>query len=496
MKRMIAGVLPLIGSVAMADERPNIILLFTDQHRFDYIGAVNPNVITPALDELVSSGYMFENGYSSTPSSTPARAALLTGMSPWHHGLLGYSARIKESYKYEMPRMLSQAGYHTVAVGKMHWTPQRNMYGLNELYVDESGRVESEGFESDYRAWFRNVAPHLNPDSLGIGWNDHGAGVYPLADTLHPTYWTAKKSIEVIDAHDKSKPLFLKVSFARPHSPYDPPKRFYEMYEDKEMDAPWIGRWSDPFSKYKHSKDAAFGDYGVGYALNSRKYYAASVTFIDEQIGRVIEKLKEEGLYENSIIIFASDHGDMLGDHYHWRKTYPYEGSTHVPFIVKMPDGVKTKSKRGETMSGVVEIRDILPTFLDAARVEVPKDMDGRSIMEYIIKGEKAEWRDYIDLEHTACYRAKSSWVALTDGKMKYVWNYAEGNEELFDILKDKSEIENLVEDLKYDSQLKLWRERMVKHLSERGETFVKNGKLQVRADLLKSPYFNIESAQ
>lgn len=487
---LLLSALPLVGCVAKEVEKPNIILIVTDQQRFDYIGAVNPQIITPVIDELVDEGYLFNNGYSSTPSSTPARASLLTGLAPWSHGLLGYSDQILDSYKYEMPRMLAEQGYHTAAVGKMHWHPQRNTFGLHELYLDESGRVHDDGFESDYRTWFNEVAPNLNPDSLKIGWNDHAAGVFPLADTLHPTYWTAKKSIEVIDSYDKSKPLFLKVSFARPHSPYDPPKRYYEMYENREIDAPWIGEWSDEFSEYPHNPSAAFGDYGVDYAVNSRKHYAASISFIDEQMGRIFDKLKEEGLYENSIILFVSDHGDMMGDHYHWRKTYPYEGSAHVPFIVKLPQSMETKIERGAKLDEVVEIRDILPTFLDIAGVEVPIDMDGKSVLAPIVKGEDAEWREYIDLEHAQAYRSNSAWVGLTDGKTKYVWNYSAGIEELYDISETKMELVNLVDNTEYKEVLELWRSRMVDHLAERGETFVKDGKLQVRKNLLKSPNF------
>lgn len=490
-KALMLAALPLIGTAATPEEKPNIILIITDQHRFDYIGAVNPQIITPNIDNICDDGYIFKNGYSSTPSSTPARASLLTGLSPWHHGLLGYSAKIAEKYPYEMPRMLSNAGYHTAAVGKMHWTPQRNMYGLDELYVDESGRVESEGFESDYRTWFRSVAPDLNPDSLGIGWNEHRAGIYPLSDTLHPTYWTAKKSIEVIDSHSKDQPLFLKVSFARPHSPYDPPAKYYDLYKDRAIDAPWIGDWCGDFGKYEHTPDAAYADYGTEYAVNSRKHYAASVTFIDEQVGRVVAKLKEEGLYDNSIIIFTSDHGDMLGDHHHWRKTYPYEGSSHVPFIVKLPKGMKAKIKPGNIIEAVAELRDILPTFLNVAEVSIPKDMDGGSLLVPIVEGKKGVWREYVDLEHAQCYGSNTAWIGLTDGKMKYVWNYQAATEELYDLQKDPHEIHNIVNE--NSEAAKLWRDRMKAHLAERGDSFVKDGELQQRQNMLKSPFFPVK---
>ncbi|MGL4852094.1 MAG: arylsulfatase [Phocaeicola sp.] len=493
MKRKKTGLLlTLLSSAALtvAQERPHIVLLMTDQQRYDYMGAENPNIITPHLDELCREGNRFVNGYSAAPSSTPARAGLLTGLSPWHHGLLGYSAHISENYKYEMPRMLADAGYHAAAVGKMHWYPQRNLHGLHELYVDESGRVESDGFESDYREWFRKKAPHLNPDSLGIGWNDNTAGVFPLADTLHPTYWTAMKAIEIIDAHNAEKPLFLKVSFARPHSPYDPPQKHLDRYKGVEIEKPWIGEWAAPFDQVDLRPDAPFSNMGADFAVNSRRHYAAAVTFIDEQIGRVIEKLKEEGMYENSLILFVSDHGDMMGDHYHWRKTYPYEGSAKVPFIVKLPKQASRMVGPGEEVKAVAELRDVLPTFLEAAGVEIPQDMDGKSLYKPLKGGDKVAWRNYIDMEHAAAYNS-NAWVALTDGNYKYVWNYTSGKEEFFNLQTDPHELKNGIENPAYKESIEIWRNYMVEHLTERGEKWVsKEGKLLVHSSVLKSPYF------
>ena len=469
-------------------QKPNIILIMTDQQRFDAVGYANPVVITPNLDALAKDGVRFCNAYSSTPSSTPARAGLLTGQSPWKHGMLGYGQQAVR-YPNEMPQLLLNAGYHTVGVGKMHWHPQRNPRGFETLLLDESGRVESPGFQSDYRRWFAEKAPALNPDATGIGWNDHAAGIYALPDTLHPTYWTGLAAIEEIRKSSPDKPLFLKISFARPHSPYDPPKRFLDMYANAAIPAPATGGWDSLFVGRKGAADAAFADLGDAYAINSRRHYYASVTFIDEQIGQVIQALKDKGMYDSSIIIFTSDHGDMLGDHYHWRKTYAYEGSAHIPFLVKYPKGMKATVKPGSKMDIPVELRDVLPTFLDAAGAPIPSEMDGVSLLNPI-RSKKAPWRKYIDLEHTTTYEAANYWTALTDGKTKYIW-FFDGREQLFDLKKDPYECNNLSSKPAHQKQLAMWRERMVEHLKERGESFVKDGKLQIRTKpLLYSPNF------
>lgn len=472
----------LCSSFAYAQRHPHIILIMTDQQRGDAMACMgNEAVISPNLDALAAEGTLFTNGYSSCPSSTPARAGLLTGLSPWHHGLLGYG-EVAPQYQYEMPQMLKEAGYYTFGIGKMHWHPQRVKHGFEGTLLDESGRREDPHFISDYRLWFQLQAPGKNPDITGIGWNDHSASIYKLPERLHPTYWTGEMACEMIRNYDNGDtPLFLKVSFARPHSPYDPPQRFLDMYKDAKVPAPAMGDWCSKHAKEldpeKAATDAPYGNFGETYALNSKRHYYANITFIDEQIGRVIQALKDKGMYENALIVFVSDHGDMMGDHYHWRKTYPYEGSAHIPYIVKWPAAAHIAPGKADAP---VELRDILPTFLDMARVAIPADMDGRSLLP-LAKGTENNWRKYIDLEHATCYSDDNYWCALTDGKIKYVWRFRTGEEELFDLSKDSHELHNAVNDKKYKKLVEEMRAEMIRHLSERGEEFVKDGQLVIR---------------
>ncbi|MFV0554289.1 MAG: arylsulfatase [Mangrovibacterium sp.] len=472
---------------AEKEKQPHIIFIMTDQQRADALGCMgNQAVISPHIDELARQGAVFTNAYSSVPSCTPARAGLLTGMSPWHHGMLGYG-KVARQYKYEMPAMLRQAGYYTFGIGKMHWFPQKALHGFHGTLVDESGRVEQDGFVSDYRDWFKLNAPGEDPDKTGIGWNEHASASYALDEKLHPTYWTGRTAAELIRNYEQDNPLFLKVSFARPHSPYDPPQRFLDLYDEVDIPAPFLGDWDEEFAQINGGKDAAFGDFGVEHAVESRRHYYASISFIDEMVGEIIQALKDKGMYDNTLICFTSDHGDMMGDHHHWRKTYAYEGSSHVPFIVKSPASSKA-SASGQRVSQVVELRDFLPTFLDAAGEPIPEEMDGMSVLS-LLKNPKTKWRDYIDLEHATTYRPENYWCALTDGEWKYIWFFRTGEEQLFHLKTDVGEQHNQVQNK--SKELKKWRERMVEHLSERGEGFVKDGKLVLRKEtLLYSPNF------
>lgn len=482
-----SGILPLKA------QKPHIILIMTDQQRGDALGCMgNEAILTPNLDKLAQDGYIFTNGYSSLPSSTPARASLLTGMSPWNHGMLGYG-KIAENYKYEKPKVLKELGYYTFGIGKMHYEPQNALHGYNVTLLDESGRKGTPDFVSHYRAWFQLEAPGENPDKTNIWWNDHRAGTYKLDERLHPTTWTTTMAKELISNYNQDHPLFLKVSYARPHSPYDPPERFLRMYDHIDVPAPAIGNWCDAFSKPKAPEDdyaAPTGNFGIEYAKNSKKHYYAAITFIDSQIQEIIQTLKDKGMYDNSLILFISDHGDMMGDHYHWRKTYPYQGSVHVPFIVKLPESIDNIRPTGSKIEQPVELRDVLPTFIDAAGGNIPEDMDGKSVIG-LIKKDQVKWREYIDLEHSSCYWKENYWCALTDGKIKYIWFFITGEEYLFDLKKDPEELNNLSENNSYSSKLAEMRKHMVKHLSVRGEGFVKDGQLVKRdRTLLYSPNY------
>ena len=462
------------------DRRPHIVLLMTDQHRGDCLGCAGNQVIrTPHLDAIASTGAVFRRAYSSVPSCTPARAGLLTGYAPWRHGMLGYGD-VALRYPHEMPRLLHDAGYSTFGVGKMHFHPQRNLHGFDGALVDESGRVESPDFVSDYRLWFRERAPKLDPDATGIGWNEHRAGTYLLAEDLHPTAWTGQRAVEFIDRYDSPSPLFLKVSFARPHSPYDPPARYLDMYADAKIPPPVTGAWAAEFARFPVTPDAPFGDFGVEHAVRSRRHYYASISFIDDQIGRIVATLKRKGMYDSALILFVSDHGDMLGDHHHWRKTYPYEGSARVPCVIKWPAGMAAEVRRGATLDHLVELRDVLPTMLDAAGAAIPTEMDGRSLLT-LVRRRRAAWRTQLDLEHATCYRPENDWAALTDGREKYVFNFFTGGEQLFDLAADPGETREMSADPSRRAALAAWRDHLAGHLAVRGEAWAKDGHIQTR---------------
>ncbi len=454
--------------------RPHILLLMVDQFRADCVGADgNRAILTPNLDRIAREGTLFRRAYSSTPTCTPARTALLTGLAPWRHGMLGYG-RVAERYPVEMPRALRQAGYWTAGIGKMHWHPQRNPHGFHQVLLDESGRAESPEFRSDYRAWFWSEAPDLDPDATGIGWNDYTARPYALPERLHPTRWTGQTAVRLLESYSRAEPLFLKVSFARPHSPYDPPERFWKMYAERDLPKAVVAPWASRYARRSSQRDDLWhGDLGAAQVRRSRQGYYGSISFIDEQIGFIIAALEKRGWLDQTLILVTADHGDMTGDHNLWRKSYAYESSARIPMLMRWTGG-----RRGQVLSQPVELRDVLPTLLDAAGT--PKDgLDGASLLT-LAAGQTQGWREALDLEHDICYDASNHWSALTDGRYKYIFHARDGEEQLFDLEKDPGELHDLTAD---QALLGSWRRRMVERLAERGERFVKNGKLVPRPE-------------
>ena len=458
-----------------------------DQHRGDCIGADGASWLkTPNLDKLANEGVLFTNAYASVPSCLPARTSILTGMSPWLHGQLGYTEI--PAYKYELPQLFTDAGYRTHAVGKNHFNPMRNKHGYQSVELEEAWHTALKGNEKcDYTLWFEKNAPGRDINASGLHYTDHRGGVaFPFADELHPTHWTAERAIHFLDSYDGKNPWLLKVSFQRPHPPFDPPKRWLDYYKAVDIPMPNVSDWAE--EKYgnkkglmQEQKNPTSGNFPEQEIEASRRAYYAAISFVDEQLGRVLEALKKRGELENTLIIYTSDHGDMMGDHYMWRKCRPYEGSANIPMILRWPENLQLKAKRGQTRSELVELRDVLPTFLDAADMPKPQIMDGVSMLN-ILKNKS--WRKILDLEHSQIYEKDNAWVALTDGKYKYIYFTLTGQQQLFDLQKDPMEMNDLTREEQFGTNknlVKKWRKKMIKHLQIRGETWVKDGDLVIQ---------------
>ncbi|MEZ4621629.1 MAG: arylsulfatase [Caldilineaceae bacterium] len=462
------------------DTRPNILFICVDQWRADCLGfAGHPTVETPHLDRLAHEGINFTQAYTATPTCVPARAAILTGLAPRHHGFVGYNDHVPWHYDVTMPGLLAAAGYHTQCVGKMHVQPARNLMGFHNVVLHdgylhrERSKRDDYALVDDYTPWLRERLGSAAADYVdsGIGCNGYAARAWPYDEMLHPSSWVTTQSIDFLRRRDPTKPFFLMMSFHRPHPPLDPPEYYLNHYRHKPLPPPIMGDWAAT-QKPVRGLDSPVPTSQAEIELAQRAYYA-QMTHIDHQLNRMFMALYEFGVLTNTAILFTADHGEMLYDHNLVAKAQPFDGSARLPFILRLPKSADYQATQKE-VTAVVELRDLLPTFCDLAGVVVPEQIDGRSILP-LCRGENGGWRGYLHGEHTSgAEGGANQW--LTDGHEKYIWFTQTGRELFFNLDVDPTELHDLSGE--QPARVAHWRERLLGELTGREEGFVQNGAL------------------
>lgn len=472
----------------MPTDGPNIVFILTDQMRGDCLGALeHPVVRTPNLDRLASKGTVFTSAYSPCPSCIAARASIMTGLRPTTHGRLGYKDQVPWRYDNTLPEVLARSGYQTHCVGKRHFFPQNLSLGFETFESYEGLQNFGNGFVNDYFEWLKERTDDQERDT-GLGSNSWVGGVSSLPEEWHNNTWVTTRGIDFLKRRDRQRPFFLNLSFHRPHAPLDPPKAYLEMYQGCPIPPPPVGEWAARFDVQISNANAWKGHLTHEQLAAGRRSYYALITHIDSQIGRFMRALEEMNTGP-TWFVFTADHGEMLGDHHLFRKTYAYEGSARIPMIVVPPEG----STR-QISDAPVSLEDVMPTLLEAAGIEIPKMVEGRS-MHPLLSSTAAEsnWRAYVHGEHSPCYQEDMGMQFLTDGKEKYIWYTHTGEEQLFNLVDDPNELRDLSTNPASEERLLLWRGRMVAELAERSEDgLCANGQLiagkslpAVRASLL-----------
>ncbi len=452
-------------------EKPNIVLIVADQFRGDCLGFMgHPDVKTPYLDTLAARGAYFPNMYTACPSCIPARAALLTGLSQDKNGRVGYQDGVDWDYPNTLAGELAKEGYYTQCVGKMHVHPPRRLMGFHNIELhdgylhyyrrDDTPACEHQTFQDDYLYWLKD---HLgitrDIDDAGLQCNSWLARPWPYEERYHPTNWVTERSLDFLRRRDRSMPFFLNVSYVRPHPPLDAPACYFDMYADKEIAPPLSGDWDDLDALRKRGRemDSPTGTLDPELTRQAQIGYYACITHLDHQIGRLLEALPK-----NTVVIFTSDHGEMLMDHGMFRKSLPYRGSANVPLIVY---GTEHRGR----IERVGELRDILPTLVAIAGGKERSFTDG----ENLLSGEKG--REYLHGEHLNGDLGNHYIVTEKD---KYIWFSADGREQYFDLEKDPEETHNAVNDEEYIARVNDLRNALIKELSWRPEGYVKDGRL------------------
>lgn len=462
-------------------KKANILLLMCDQFRGDCLSFVgHPDVKTPYLDTLAAQGACFTHAYSATPSCIPARAALLTGRSQAGHGRVGYEDSVPWDYTHYLAEELSMAGYQTQCIGKMHVHPPRLACGFQTLKLHD-------GYLGCYRDrnlpyWMHQEAHddylfdlqsalgrHADFTAGGVDCNSWITHPWIYEERLHPTNWVADQSIRALRTRDHTRPFFLMSSFVRPHQPLDPPQSYYDLYKDKKLAPPATGDWDDTQKTQEQGMryDSIYGCKDEELRQQAMAGYYASITHVDHQIGRILTALQEEGVYEDTIIVFVSDHGEMLFDHSLWRKVFPYEGSTHIPLLIRAGQNVLASKPR--VVEGVAELRDIMPTLLDLCGAAIPDSVDGLSLKEAIL-GTESEIRPYLHGEHSFHDGLSNHYIVTS--RDKYIWYSESGREQYFDLANDPKETTDAIHVEACQERIQQLRQWLIEELAGREEGY------------------------
>ncbi len=421
--------------------QPNLIFLMPDQLRPDFLGCYGADFVrTPHIDALAAQGVRYTRAYSTSPVCVPARASLLTGMNALRTGVVDNGLWLRPDYAAcgirTWPEALGAAGYYTAGVGKMHFYPWDLRHGLHYRVVAEDKRWLV--LRDDYYHHLRTHGERKYHGNEHAGYFDNkGAIVNRLPWELSVDHFVGVEACRFLETYGGEQPFALMVGFPGPHCPYDPTQEFLDQVDPSQMPPAIPGDTTPPILR-KHNVEGNrrpwngvdYGEFTDAQKQKIRAHYAASVNQIDLEVGRIVETLAARGLLDNTVIIFASDHGDYLGDHDLIGKGTYYESSTHVPMIVRLPNNAAA------VHDGLVELTDVTATLLALSGASVPQPLDARPLPGLNLP---------TDARTIIFGFVGGGWMAY-DGRWK-LCKYGTGEHQLFDRQTDPTEQHNRIDD-------------------------------------------------
>jgi arylsulfatase A-like enzyme len=435
------------------EQRPNILLLCADMAAASHFGCYGDQAeVTPNVDALAASGTRFDRAYCACPPCIPTRVSMFTGLYGHTHGKYAHLKMPLEPKPPVLPELLRDAGYRTALVGKTHWWPSASTLGCDEAHITIDNHLTPELGRND--AYIRFLESkglfRYNPDT----WDEDKKGLQPDAlpfECLKPN-WTGDMACEVLERFSTaSEPFFLFCSFVEPHGPGKAPSWYEKELEGRSL-APVIEEEGEHAGKPPTQQRAA-QKWQADRTKKERTRLGvyAGISLVDRNIGKVLSKLDELGAGENTVVLFVTDHGDLMFDHGLIEKTFLYETAVRVPFIMRGP-GVPAGADRQHLVSHV----DLLPTVMDMCGLadRAPANVEGRSV-RHVLADPAAAWREslFCESEQTVHVRElvdSSSAKMVIQGDWKYIYTLVDGHaveEELYDLASDPRELRNRVHD-------------------------------------------------
>lgn len=361
-----------------------MLLVTVDHWPGDLLGcAGHPVVRTPTLDALARGGIRFTNAYSECPVCIPARRSLMTGTPPRVHGDRRFNERLPMPPLPTLAGVFRAAGYQAYAAGKLHVFPQRDRIGFDDVALAEEGRAQF-GVVDDYDDFLVREGFPGRVHAHGLSPNGYEVRPWPLPEHCHPTNWITDQMVRFIKRRDPTRPGFWYLSYTHPHPPLAPLPDYAAMYAGANPPVPPVGAWARNEDTLPGCLLAARHQAPVptaAAATEARRAFYALCTHIDHQLRLVLGTLREEGLLADTIILFTSDHGDMLGAHGLWAKRLFYEPSARVPLIL-LGTADDPRMALNATDDRLAALQDVMPTLLDLAGIPAPPSVTGRSLLD------------------------------------------------------------------------------------------------------------------
>lgn len=446
----------LIPQSSAHAEKPNVLFLIADDLNTALSGFGHKQCKTPNLDRLAERGVKFENMHCQYPVCGASRASIMSGLYPYSNMTLGNRGTLRAS----MPDVvtLSQTfrnnGYFAGRVSKIY-----HMRIPFEI-------IEGTSERDDPLSWDDAInikAPEQNAPGELTNWSpkdkesQNFTGVVASGgDSEHADGMAADRAIEMLD-RVKDKPFFMAVGFVRPHVPLVAPKKYFDLYDREAMEAPVVPENDlDDVPAIIRNYKRNSTTYGVTSESHKGllQAYYASVSYMDAQVGRVLDALEETGLAENTIVVFTSDHGYLLGHHHKYQKQHLFEEATRVPFIISVP---WLKDRHGRGTTEITELVDLYPTLTDLAGLPAPDTLQGTSLQPLLVDPQSPSWT-----KKQAFTISRSGGESIRTAEWRFTqWGFGDAGTELYDLKKDPGEFTNQAENPEYASVLKKLRAQL-----------------------------------
>lgn len=459
-------------------EKPNIIFLMDDQHRWDALGIVNDQVHTPYLDSLAGDGVFFSQAVCQAPMCVASRNSMMMGLYPNQTGILRNEPGIPDGELPNKPliQVLKEAGYETAGFGKTHWAVDCSTRGFETRYIGECREIGAHmmiDIDPERKNRYDTETKNYGPGEEGIP--GYLGETSKLAEVDHRDGWVFDKCLEYLGKREDSRPLFLYLSFLKPHAGFNIPEGYEDFYDDQEIDyavqPPWDKDHS-PHAEGVNRREMYEGFWKTATEeqwTTMTKRYWANITWIDHMYGRTLNLLKKKGLLENALIVYVSDHGEMLGERYYrFNKYCLYESSVRVPIILSgtaLPENFQ-----GTTDKRPAELTDIYPTLLTAAGIDVPEGLPGINLLSSQTR--KANFCGLHERKTEAAFmwRTEKYKLILRFDRKVNANEYVAGDiigGEFYDLEKDDQEWNNLYNQASIENQQEEMTGELLVHLKQ-----------------------------